>query len=154
MAKHHYQVQVEWTGNTGSGTSSYKAYSRDHLVSAPLVPAIEASADPAFLGDDKRWDPEQLLVASVSQCHMLWYLHLAAQHGIVVESYEDAAEGLMETEPSGAGQFSLIELNPKVTISSGDPNLAQELHHKVPEFCFIARSLNFPVRHNPEIIAT
>lgn len=153
MTKHHYQVQVEWTGNTGSGTSSYKAYSRNHLVSAPLVPAIETSADPAFLGDEKRWDPEQLLVASVSQCHMLWYLHLAAQHGIVVESYEDVAEGLMETEPSGAGQFTLIELNPKVTISLGDPNLAQELHHKVPEFCFIARSLNFPVRHNPEIFA-
>lgn len=151
--EHHYRVRVEWTGNKGSGTSGYKAYSRDHTIEIAGKPAIHGSSDPAFLGDATRWNPEDMLVASVSACHKLWYLHLCGQAGIIVVAYADEAEGTMVE--GDKGHFTRIILRPKVTIRAGDDaDLAARLHHDAHEKCFIANSLNFPVLCEPSIGST
>jgi organic hydroperoxide reductase OsmC/OhrA len=151
MTKHHkYTLQVVWTGNQGSGTSSYDAYSRDHLVRAANKPAIEASSDPAFRGTATRHNPEELFVASLSSCHMLWYLHLCAVNGIVVTGYVDDPVGTMEESAQGSGHFTDVVLRPQVTIGAGgDVKLAVRLHEEAHKFCFIANSVNFPVRCEP-----
>jgi organic hydroperoxide reductase OsmC/OhrA len=153
--EHRYAVRVDWTGNLGTGTSGYRAYSRDHTIGAGAKPAIPGSSDPAFRGDPARWNPEDMLVASLSACHQLWYLHLCATAGIVVTAYADEAEGVMEEGPDGGGQFSSVVLRPRVTLAPGsDAAKALALHHDAAEKCFIARSVNFPVRHEPAVEVT
>jgi len=151
MTKHHkYTLQVVWTGDQGSGTSSYDAYSRDHLVRAANKPAIEASSDPAFRGTATRHNPEELFVASLSSCHMLWYLHLCAVNGVAVTGYVDDPVGTMEESAQGSGHFTDVVLRPQVTIGAGgDMKLAVRLHEEAHKFCFIANSVNFPVRCEP-----
>ena len=149
--EHHYALEIEWTGNRGTGTSDYKAYGRDHLIRSEGKPAIVGSSDRSFRGDPANWNPEELLLAALSQCHMLSYLHEAATNGIVVESYVDAATGTMEQTHDGGGHFTSVTLRPRVTISAGDRALALQLHHPAGEKCFIASSVNFPVNHEPEI---
>jgi len=153
--EHGYHVTVRWTGNLGPGTTGYRAYGRDHEISgaAEGQPVIPGSADPAFRGDPLRWNPEELLVASLAQCHMLWYLHLCATHGVVVTDYTDEARGEMALDPAGGGgQFREVELRPRVTVAeAGMADKARALHAEVPALCFIARSVNFPVRHTPVI---
>jgi len=150
--EHRYAVRVDWTGNLGTGTSGYRAYSRDHRIGAGTKPAIPGSSDPAFRGDPARWNPEDMLVASLSACHQLWYLHLCASAGVVVTAYADQAEGVMEEGPDGGGQFSSVVLRPRVTLAPGsDAAKAMALHHEAAEKCFIARSVNFPVRHEPVV---
>jgi organic hydroperoxide reductase OsmC/OhrA len=155
--EHEYKVTVRWTGNRGTGTSAYKAYGRDHVIESPGKPTIPGSSDPAFLGDRTRWNPEDLLVASTSACHKLWYLHLCAEAGIAVVEYVDEAEGTMvegTTEAGGKGRFTRIVLRPRVTVRAGDDvELARRLHHAAHEQCFVANSLNFPVSCEPEIQA-
>jgi organic hydroperoxide reductase OsmC/OhrA len=148
--EHRYTVEVEWTGDTGNGTADYRSYSRDHDVRIPGKPTLLGSADPAFRGDAARWNPEDLLVASLSQCHMLWFLALAAQSGVVVTAYRDSAEGLMVTEADGAGSFTEVVLRPQVTVAEESMAAkAAALHQTAHAKCFIARSVNFPVRHEP-----
>ena len=149
--EHHYALEIEWTGNRGTGTSDYKAYGRDHIVSAEGKPSITGSSDRSFRGDPERWNPEELLLAALSQCHMLSYLHEAATNGIVVESYVDAATGTMEQTHDGGGHFTSATLRPQVTISAGDATVALALHHDANAKCFIASSVNFPVIHEPVI---
>jgi organic hydroperoxide reductase OsmC/OhrA len=151
ILEHHLVVDVEWLGNRGTGTSDYKSYGRDHLVSATGKPPIVGSSDRAFHGDAERWNPEELLVAALSQCHMLTYLHLAATNGIVVTEYTDAATGTFEQTADGGGHFTIVTLRPIVTISSGDIAAAIALHHDASEKCFITSSVNFPVLTRPEI---
>jgi organic hydroperoxide reductase OsmC/OhrA len=148
--EHTYRVTVTWTGNQGTGTSGYKAYSRDHAIESAGKAPILGSSDPAFLGDRTRWNPEDLLVASTSACHKLWYLHLCAEAGIAVLAYVDEAEGTMvEGE---RGRFTKVVLRPRVTVRAGDDvELARRLHHDAHEQCFIANSLNFPVLCEPSI---
>lgn len=151
--QHEYVVKVVWTGNKGSGTKSYRGYERSHDISADGKSTIVGSSDPAFRGDSGRWNPEDLLVASLSACHQLWYLTLCSQAGIVVTAYEDAAEGSMVEEVDGAGQFTSVVLRPRVTISAAsDEVTAIELHREAHRMCFIARSVNFPVTNSPTII--
>lgn len=154
VKEHRYATVVEWTGNTGSGTSSYRAYSRQHEISCPgkPKPSIPGSSDPGFRGDAARWSPEDLLVASLSACHKLWYLHLCADAGLVVTSYVDRAEGVMTEEADGSGRFIRVTLRPVVTFAPGaDLDRALELHHEAHRMCFIANSVNFPVEHEPEL---
>ncbi|HTQ53768.1 MAG TPA: OsmC family protein [Bryobacteraceae bacterium] len=150
---HRYPVTVTWTGNTGTGTSSYRGYQRSHEITAGTrKPPIPGSSDPAFRGDPERWNPEELLVAALSACHKLWYLHLCAVSGIVVMGYEDRAEGVMLEAPDGSGRFERVTLRPQVTVAPGsDVAKARELHHAAQEKCYIANSVNFPVAHEPEI---
>ncbi len=143
---HRYAVAVTWTGNEGTGTSSYRAYRRDHEVAADGKATIEGSSDPAFRGDPKRWNPEELLVASLSTCHMLWFLHLASDAGLVVTAYEDSPVGTMVETPDGGGRFSEVVLHPRVTVGAGDTGRADALHREAHGKCFIANSVKFPVR--------
>ncbi len=148
---HHYAVRVQWQGNLGSGTSNYRSYSRDNLVTTQGKPPSEGSSDPACRGSLERWNPEELMVAALSQCHLLSYLHVAATNGIVVTAYEDDAIGTMQQTRNGGGHFTSVTLRPVVTISAGDPELALTLHREASEKCFIAASVNFPVLHEPVI---
>lgn len=149
---HNYTARITWTGNTGQGTSSYRGFSRDHDIIVTGRPVLKGSSDPAFRGDPARHNPEDLLLASISACHMLWYLHLAVGAGIIVTAYVDDATAEMAMNPDGSGQFTMATLNPSVTIASGDEAVAMALHHDAHEKCFIARSMNFPIHHRPTII--
>jgi organic hydroperoxide reductase OsmC/OhrA len=146
---HCYAVIVRWTGNTGSGTSGYRNYTRDHEIASTLgKPPIPGSSDPAFRGDAARWNPEELLVASLSACHKLWYLRLCAEAGVRVMEYVDEAEGVMEETLDGSGRFRKVTLKPRVVVASGsDIELARSLHATAHTNCFIANSVNFPVGH-------
>ncbi|WP_309103069.1 OsmC family protein [Microbacterium sp.] len=150
--EHEYDLALTWTGNDGDGTRTYRGYRRDHTVVAEGRPELLGSSDPAFRGDPGRWSPEQLLVASLSQCHMLWYLHLASTEGIVVVDYQDAPTGTMTEHAAGDGLFREVLLRPRVVIAEGDKAVAEALHGRVGEYCFIARSVNFPVRHEATTI--
>ncbi|MGH3737136.1 MAG: OsmC family protein [Micromonosporaceae bacterium] len=154
MAKlHTYHSEVTWTGNLGEGTAGYRSYRRDHEVTADGPPPIQGSSDPAFRGDPERWNPEQLLVAALSQCHMLWYLHLCAVNDVVVTSYRDRAAGTM-TEDGQGGRFTEVVLRPEVTVASdGMLPKATALHADAHRACFVANSVNFPVRHEPAVTA-
>lgn len=148
---HSFAVSIEWTGNRGSGTSDHRAFSRDLVLTAEGKPPIEGSSAKAFRGDPARWNPEEALVAALVQCHLLSYLYVAVQNGIVVESYTDAATGSLQTDSNGGGRFTEVVLHPVVTISSGDPQVAQRIHAEANALCFIASSVNFPVRHEPTV---
>ena len=153
--EHTYSATVTWTGNSGQGTAGYKAYTRDHDIACPGKPVIRGSADPAYRGDAGRHNPEDMLVAALSACHMLWYLHLCSAAGVVVAAYEDAAEGVMQTHPPGGeGEFTRVTLRPRVTITpESDAEAAARLHEQANANCFVARSVNFPVHHEPEILS-
>ncbi|HEX7050223.1 MAG TPA: OsmC family protein [Longimicrobiales bacterium] len=145
--EHGYTVQLVWTGNRGEGTSHYRSYDRSHEISVAGKPPIPGSSDPAFRGDRSRYNPEELLVAALSACHMLAYLHLCADAGIVVTGYSDEAAGTMVETPDGGGRFTDVLLRPSVTVAAdSDLDLALRLHDRAHELCFIASSVNFPVR--------
>lgn len=147
---HHYALSLEWTGNRGSGTSGYRDYGRDHIVRAEGNPPIEGSSDRTFFGDAERWNPEELLVAALAQCHMLSYLHVAQRNGVVVTAYTDSPTGTMTTTSDGAGHFTSVTLRPSVTVADAEQvDLAQGLHAEASRLCFIAASVNFPVGHEP-----
>ncbi len=149
-AEHSYRVNVEWLGNRGTGTSGFRDYSRRNLVTASGKPALNGSADRTFHGDADRWNPEELLLAALSQCHMLSYLHVAVRHGVIVTAYTDAASGVLVTSPDGAGRFSGATLRPVVTLAdAAQADLANSLHREAAQKCFIANSVNFPVSHEP-----
>jgi organic hydroperoxide reductase OsmC/OhrA len=154
-ATHTYDVTVEWTGDLGSGTDGYRSFSRAHEVLGDGKTPIAASSDPAFRGDATRWNPEELLVASVAQCHMLWYLHLCAVNGVVVTDYADHAHGVMTMDESGGGgQITAVTLRPEVTVAKASmTEKARSLHDDINAVCFIARSVNFPITHVPVIRA-
>jgi organic hydroperoxide reductase OsmC/OhrA len=151
---HSYKLSMRWTGNLGPGTISHRAYDRAHEVDCGGKPTIAGSSDPAFRGDPQRWNPEELLVAALAQCHMLWYLHLAALAGVVVTAYVDTPVGSMTEESDGAGQFSQVVLRPVVTIADDQKrDLAEALHRDAHRMCFIARSVNFPVSHEATVLS-
>jgi organic hydroperoxide reductase OsmC/OhrA len=148
--RHQYAPTISWTGNTGSGTSGYRDYARSHVVSAAGKPSIPGSSDPAFRGDPACWNPEDLLVASVAQCHMLWFLHLCSAAGVVVTQYVDRPVGTMIETDDGGGRFEQVVLRPEVGFAEpGHASRAQELHEEAHRFCFIANSVNFPVLCEP-----
>ncbi len=144
--EHRYAVTVTWTGNTGDGTATPTSYVKNQDIVVEGKPVILGSADPVFRGDASRHNAEELLVASLAQCHLLWYLSTAAKKKVVVTGYVDHAEGIMAMNRDGSGQFTQVTLRPKITLAPGtDIVLADSLHHIAHEMCFIARSVNFPV---------
>jgi organic hydroperoxide reductase OsmC/OhrA len=148
--EHRYTVSLTSSGNLGSGASGYRNYSRDYEIGSDGKPAIHGSAEPAFRGDRSRWNPEELLVASLAACHKLWYLHLAAEAGIIVTAYADRAEGVMDIGRDGIGRFKSVVLHPIVTVATGsDVERARTLHEPAHEKCFIANSVNFPIECEP-----
>lgn len=149
---HEYRVGVEWRGNRGTGTSGYREYGRELLIHAANKEPLEGSADPTFHGNAERWNPEELLVAALAQCHMLSYLHMAVRAGVVVIGYTDEASGAMQQQGLG-GAFTEVVLRPRVTVADASMvTAARAAHAGAREHCFIANSVNFPVRHEPQIV--
>lgn len=152
MKEHIYNSRIEWTGNKGSGTDNYKNYERSHNITIEDKPLIEGSSDPAFRGDNTKHNPEGLLVSSLSSCHMLWYLHFCSVNNVIVEEYIDNVIGVMIEDDNGKGCFKEVTLNPIVTVKSDEMiEKAIKLHEKANEYCFIANSVSFSVKHKPEI---
>ncbi|MBO1908752.1 OsmC family protein [Microvirga sp. 3-52] len=145
---HDYTAQIAWTGNRGEGTKRYRGYDRTWLIAMPGKPLVECSNDPLLGGDPTKPNPEDLLLSSLAACHMLWYLHLASAAGIVVRAYEDTPLGVGETGTRGEGRFVRAVLRPKITVERGaDLTKAESLHNEVHHYCFIARSVNFPIAY-------
>ena len=151
MKQHRYEILNTWTGNIGMGTHDYKSYERAYTISVEGKPDLPGSADPTFRGDWQRYNPEELFLASISGCHMLWYLHLCAVEGVNVVAYTDAATGTMEEKKDGSGRFTEVILKPKVTVARAEMiPTAEALHSKANEMCFIANYCNFPILHQAE----
>jgi organic hydroperoxide reductase OsmC/OhrA len=152
MKLHMFEIRVGWTGNDGNGTKTYDSYRRDHIIAAAGKVEIPGSSDPSFRGDRSRYNPEELLVASLSACHMLWYLHLCSENDVTVVDYGDAASGTLQENADGSGEFVQVTLRPVVTVLAGDDRArATALHDHAHRLCFIARSVSFPVNLSPEI---
>jgi len=149
-ATHRFVAEVRWTGDRGSGTSGPRDFGRDHVVSAPGKPDILASAARAFHGDLDRWNPEELLLAALAQCHLLSFLYVATRAGVVVTAYTDEVTGMLETSADGSGRFREAVLRPRVGYAA-QPADAAALHAEAHRLCFIANSVNFPVRVDPDI---
>lgn len=150
MKLHSYALTLNWTGNLGAGTLNYRGYNRNYEISVQNKPVIQGSSDPDFSGDPTRYNPEELLLASVSSCHMLWYLHICSEEGVIVTSYHDIAKGTMEETEDGGGKFIAINLFPVIEVA--DESMiasANAAHSKANKRCFIANSLNFHVGHQP-----
>jgi len=151
MKSHDYSVSLTWVGNLGSGTSSYKAYSRDHIIHTAGKADIGGSSDKIFHGNPERWNPEEMLIAALSQCHMLSFLHVASEAGIVVVDYTDQASGTLELTADGGGKITAVVLRPSVVVTAGVVAEVNRAHHRASELCFIANSVNFPVTHEPQL---
>ncbi len=151
--EHTYKLAIKWTGNNGLGTNDYRTYDRSHTLSIENKKDILCSSDPAFRGDTTKHNPEEFLVASISACHMLWYLHLCADAGVVVMDYTDNATGTMQETEGGGGHFTEVTLYPTVVVSNKSMiDKANELHDKANKLCFISNSCNFPIYHKPTCI--
>jgi len=145
--QHEYTTRVVWTGNTGKGTETYRSYERTWNIEVPGKPVVPCSNDPLLGGDPDLMNPEDLLLSALSACHMLWYLHLASEAGITVLGYQDSPLATGESETSGAGRFLEVTLQPEITVAAGsDVKAANAIHARIHEFCYIARSVNFPVK--------
>ncbi len=151
MKTHHYKTTIEWTGNTGKHTANYTAYERAFSIGeVGKYGEILGSADPAFRGDKTRYNPEELLLSAISSCHLLWYLHLCATHGVMVISYIDEAKGVMEENSTGSGKFTEVILLPTITVETENMlQKAKDLHIEAHKMCFIANSCNFPIKIEP-----
>jgi organic hydroperoxide reductase OsmC/OhrA len=148
MKEHLYHTNLQWTGNTGNGTETYRGYERSHQISVEGKQIIEASSDPSFRGDKTKYNPEEMFVASLSSCHMLWFLHVCSEASVVVLEYSDAAVGKMIESADGNGKFSEVILHPQVKVKeTWMLEKLESLHEKANAFCYIANSCNFPVKH-------
>lgn len=154
MAKQHdYSARVVWTGDRGEGTVSYRGYDRTWNIETEGKPVVHCSNEPLLGGDPMLHNPEDLLISSLAACHMLWYLHLASDAGIIVRSYRDDPVAIGETEPNGASRFLSATLKPTIEVNAGaDLPLAEDIHHRIHKYCFIARSVNFPVTYEPVFV--
>ena len=151
MSQHHnYAATITWTGNKGEGTVKYDAYERAHTWSVEGKPDILCSSDNPFRGDGTKHNPEDMLLASLSSCHMLWYLHLCADAGVIVTDYTDHATGVLTMNAPGGARFTEVVLHPLVTVKEASMiEKANALHDEAHKKCFIASSVNFPVKHEP-----
>jgi organic hydroperoxide reductase OsmC/OhrA len=148
--EHEYTCRIDWTGNRGAGTRVYHGYDRTWEVVTPNKPTIHCSNDPLLGGDPNLPNPEDLLLASLSACHMLWYLHLASNAKIAVHRYTDDPLGVGEVYPDGSGHFRSATLRPNIVVAEGtDLERAEAIHHEIHRYCFIARSVNFPISYAP-----
>jgi organic hydroperoxide reductase OsmC/OhrA len=149
--EHHYRLRAEWTGNRGAGTTGPRDFDRSVTLLVEGKPPLSASADVPFRGDGEKWNPEDLLLAALAECHLLSYLYACVQAGVVVTSYEDEATGVIQMEGAG-GAFREVTLRPRVTVAAASMIPAAEAAHATAnELCFIANSVNFPVHHEATV---
>lgn len=152
LGEHRYALTSTWTGNRGTGTSGYREYARDVTIEVSGKPSLAASADKPFRGDPARWNPEDLLMAALSECHLLSYLHACVTAGVVVTSYRDEATGVMREDGRGSGAFTEVTLHPRVTVADASMiEAAEHAHQQAHDWCFIANSVNFPVHHEATV---
>ncbi|SDZ26928.1 Organic hydroperoxide reductase OsmC/OhrA [Jannaschia faecimaris] len=152
--EHKYSSHIVWTGNRGKGTAGYRAFDRTWNIAIPGKEIVQCSNDPLLGGDPGKMNPEDLLISALSACHMLWYLHLASDAGIVVGAYEDSPVGIGEVSQGGAGRFTAAILRPRITVQAGaDIEVATAIHQRIHEVCFVARSVNFPISYEPEFLS-
>lgn len=148
MKEHTYHTNLQWTGNTGKGTETYRGYERSHEIKVQGKQIIEASSDPSFRGDRSKYNPEEMFLASLSSCHMLWFLHFCSAASVIVLEYTDAAVGKMIESDDGNGRFSEVILHPRVKVKENWMlEKIESIHEKANAFCFIANSCNFPIKH-------
>lgn len=155
MADHKYKTFLYWSAEGGEGTKTYRSFARTHHITAKTKAGTEKPAivvTSAFHSLD-HYNPDEMLLASLSSCHMLWYLHLCSENGVVVTDYRDEAELVLRLDAKGEGKVEAATLHPRVQISSGDPEVARALHKDAHKKCFVANSVNFLVGCEPEIIA-
>ena len=146
---HNYELYLKWDGNRGTGTVDYKSYDRTYTVQIENKSILHGSADPTFRGDKTKYNPEDMLLAALSSCHMMSYLHVCAVGGVIVLDYSDNAVGEMVTTSDGAGHFTSVTLNPVVVVADESMIEKANLYHeKANQLCFIANSVNFLVKHN------
>lgn len=152
MSKEHfYNLSIKWTGNKDDGTTNYRTYDRSYTISGENKEELFASSDPAYRGDKTKYNPEELLVAAISGCHMLWFLHLCSVNGVIVVDYMDNPTGTLEVDETGAGQMKEVTLNPVATVTHASmTDKLEDLHNQANKLCFIARSVNFPVHHKSD----
>ncbi|WP_119698205.1 OsmC family protein [Microbacterium halotolerans] len=151
--RHSYALTATWTGNRGSGTSGTRDYDRSVTLSVDGKPDLLGSADRPFFGDPERWNPEDLLIAALAQCHLLSYLRACVLRGVVVTGYTDSATGQIELTGDG-GRFTRVTLRPSVTVADeGMIEAATEAHAEAHAWCFIAGSVSFPVEYAPTVEA-
>ena len=151
MKEHHYAAHLAWSGDN---TTEYATYDRAHDIAFDGKPNLQLTADPAFRGDASKHNPEDLLLAAISSCHMLSYLALCAKYGINVLAYEDRPTGIMREDGKGGGKFEEVTLHPVVTIANAEQiERAEKLHERAHEQCFIANSCSVPIRHEPVVRA-
>jgi len=154
LKQHHYKLKVTWTGNNGTGTDHYTHYERSHNIEVDHKIKIEASSDAPFLGDATKHNPEDFFLSSLSTCHMLWYLHLCADAGIIVTAYFDQPTGILTQNQDGGGSFTEVTLHPQVTVKEEHMiPTAIQLHEKANQKCFIANSVNFKIKHSPTCVS-
>lgn len=154
IGEHRYELTSTWTGNRGTGTSGIRDYDRAITVDVAGKPTMLASSDTPFRGDPERWNPEDMLLAALSECHLLSYLHACVVAGVVVVSYRDRATALMREDGRGGGAFVEAVLHPEVVVADAAMiEAAMAAHEQANAWCFIANSVNFPVRHDPVVTA-
>ncbi len=149
-----YQVTVEW--QRGEQKFTDKRYSRGHLWKFDSSIIVRASSSPHVVplpySEVNAVDPEEAFVASLSSCHMLFFLSIAAQAGFCVDSYTDDARGALEKDAAQRLVMTRVTLRPK-TVFSGSPLPTEEeiqhMHHQAHEECFIANSVKTEVRCEP-----
>jgi len=147
---HTYRSRLSWDGSTGVG---YDSYERTHRVAVPPADGeLALSSDPAFLGDAKLPNPEQLLLAAASSCQLLSFLAIAARSGIDVLAYEDEAEAIMPEDVKPL-RITQITLRPHIVVARGvDLDRVRRLVGKAHDACFIANTLNAEVVLEPLIV--
>jgi len=151
---HEYTARIVWTGNRGEGTRRYSGYDRTWNVETPGKPVIQCSNDPLLGGNPCLHNPEDMLISALSACHMLWFLHLASREKIVVTDYHDDPIATGESEPSGAGRFLSATLRPQITLDDmARVDDADALHGEIHRYCYIARSVAFPVLFDATYVA-
>jgi organic hydroperoxide reductase OsmC/OhrA len=150
--EHTYQLTTTWTGNRGLSTTGYRDYDRSVTVEVIGKPVLLGSADKPFRGDAARWNPEDLLLAALSQCHLLSYLHACVTRRVVVTGYTDRASGVIVLDGRGGGAFREAVLRPLVVVTEASmTEAAREAHVLAHGWCFIANSVNFPIRVEPTV---
>ena len=158
---HAFETHLRWPADPAQALPPAPAFSRNSVLSAPGKKEVAGSAPAVFGGDAARYNPEELLLMALSECHMLTYLAVAAKRNLSILAYEDRATGTLglgtngiKSGPLGKMSMQQVTLRPRVTVAKGtDLAEALAIHERAHANCFIANSVNFPVRHEAQIVA-
>jgi len=143
---HTFEVSLRASSPDGPTRTEARA----HVLMAEHKPPLQGSSAPTFHGDEAKWNPEELFAAALAQCHYLSYVYVAGEAGLTIHGYHCVTTAHLSLSPDG-GQITSVELIPEVTVTPGDEDLAQQLHARAHDECFIARSVSCEVTVSPRI---